>query len=880
MCGICGFTRTGQDNELDLKQSLSVVQDMCEVISHRGPDGEGFLVDNEIALGHRRLSLIDLEGGSQPMSRDGFYDARTFTSGDGYVPTWTVEADTNAKNTDTESGDGGDKITNARHRKTDCQCEKNGICEIAYSPAEEKESISENESGFATDDESKTDSEKKAAPEAESAGNASPFSLEEYTSVVFSAIAAASLYAFSLPVAIPAPINETGNEDDGSGNDSSSENDNGGDRLDNGKEEVDGSSSGMSSGMEDNSDSGAESNARTSQASDADTNENAEIKEDVLDAARATCDIDMGASLIDSSNMRAIGKDLRFCRPREFSVVFNGEIYNYRDLRIELEEEGWEFSTNSDTEILLASFIQWGTACLPKLRGMFAFAVYNRVNRTMFLARDAFGIKPLYWTIADDGELVFASEIKAILEYPFVEKHLNFHALEHYLSFQYSMTDETFFQGIMKLPAGHYLIYDCDDESVFCARWFLPTYEENYRLTMGAASDQIADVIRDSVDYHRIADVEVGSFLSSGVDSNYLAASLAAVDPSIKTFTVGFDTEDGRKYNEIDYAHAAAEHLGVEHITHVIEPDEFWEDFPKIQWHMDEPLADPAAAALWFVDKEAAKHVKAVLSGEGADELFAGYQIYLTPLANRKITWIPRPILSGMRRIMGKLGIRGTNYLDRAMNSVESYFIGNANIFSEQEKDDILRVYCDDAGLSVFSGIPSTEMLAETYDRVWDQDDVKKMQYVDLNHWLAGDILLKTDKMAMAHSLESRVPFLDKEVWELSRTIPTKLNVGRGKTKRALRKAASKVMPAQYISKPKLGFPVPIRVWLTQEKYLNKVRQAICGETAEAFFNTEYAEQLLDDHIAGVADNSRKIWTLYSFIVWYEQYFGDQVDSE
>lgn len=561
---------------------------------------------------------------------------------------------------------------------------------------------------------------------------------------------------------------------------------------------------------------------------------------------------------------------VHICEAGDYQIVFNGEIYNFRDLRDELVEKGYSFDTDSDTEVLLVSYICWGSECVSKLRGMFAFAVYDAQSNKLFCARDGFGIKPFYWTCADDGAFVFASEIKSVLKYPFVEKTLNYRAFEQYLSFQYSALDETFFAGIYKLAPGHLLEVDLASGKINARRWFLPSFDIDDTLDMGIAADKIHDAVQQSVSYHKIADVEVGSFLSSGVDSNYLAASLASQSAGILTFTVGFETADGQKYNEIDYAKDAADYLGVKHISHIIGEEEFWADFPRIQWHMDEPLADPAAAALWFVDKEAAKHVKAVLSGEGADEFFGGYPIYQTTVENKKISWFPRPVLRWAASILDKLHIRGANYLRRAATPIEERFIGNANIFSVEEREKIL------VPNEQYTHLPPAELLRGTYLTVNDNDDTAKMQYVDLCWWLVGDILLKTDKMSMAHSLESRVPYLDKEVWAVARTLPERLRVSHDMSKIALRQAAEKLMPADYTEKPKLGFPVPIRVWLAQDKYCDKVREVFESDVSAKFFDTREAVKLLDDHKTGKADNSRKIWTLYSFLVWYEQYFGEE----
>ena len=550
----------------------------------------------------------------------------------------------------------------------------------------------------------------------------------------------------------------------------------------------------------------------------------------------------------------------------DWAIVFNGEIYNYRDLRQDLEADGWHFETNSDTEVLLVSYLAWGRKLFDRLRGMFAFAIWNRQTGELFCARDFFGIKPFYYT-SQNGQFIFASEIKSILEHPAYERELNEEALEEYLSFQYSVLPETFFKGIYKLPPAHFLCVHADG-SLEIARYWQVDYDIDESLSVDEATARIHEAVQDSVKYHRVADVEVASFLSSGVDSNYLTASLDAQGSDIKTFTVGFETPDGEKYNEISYAREASEYLDIQNFAHVIAEDEFWSSLARVQWHMDEPSADPAAVALYFVDREAAKKVKAVLSGEGSDEFFGGYTIYQTPLENAKLSWMPHALLETASHTLGALHMRGANYLHRAATPVEQMFIGNANMFTAEERRALLK--------HPASAPEPAEVCAPRYAEVAELDDVTKMQYIDMNFWLVGDILLKTDKMSMAHSLESRVPFLDKEVWRVARTLPLDCKVSTARTKIALRGAAENLLPAQFCEKRKLGFPVPTRVWLKQDKYYERVKAAFTSEVAERFFNTELLVQLLDDHRADKADNSRKVWTIYMFLVWYQVYFVDR----
>ena len=542
-------------------------------------------------------------------------------------------------------------------------------------------------------------------------------------------------------------------------------------------------------------------------------------------------------------------------------LTFNGEIYNYKDLRKELIAKGHKFYTDTDSEVLVHGFEEWKEDMLPKLRGMFGFAIYNTKDNSLFIARDFFGIKPMHYTqIGND--FVYASEIKSILEYPKFEKKFNRKALDSYLSFQYAVPPETFFEGVYCLMPGHYLWYK--DGEVETTRYFEARFNPDEEMTEEEAVDKIEKVFENSVNAHKIADVEVGCFLSSGVDSSYVAA-VANVD---KTFTVGFGEDE--KYNEIGYAKEFSKYINKENFSKVISPEEYWNSLSKIQYHMDEPLADPAAVALFFVCQIASEKVKAVLSGEGADEIFGGYNIYHNPADMASYFKIPRPIRKAVGAVADKLPHKhGINYLIRGSKDLDERFIGNAYIFSEKERKDIL---------SIKTNAPDAMAITKPfYDKVRDQDQVTQMQYIDLHLWMTGDILLKADKMSMAHSLELRVPFLDRKVMELAEQIPVKDRVTETETKYAMRLAALQACPPQTAKKKKLGFPVPIRVWLKEDKYYNIVKDKFTSPQSEQFFHTDKLVQLLDDHRAGKYDYSRKIWTVFSFLVWYDVYFSDNV---
>ena len=544
-------------------------------------------------------------------------------------------------------------------------------------------------------------------------------------------------------------------------------------------------------------------------------------------------------------------------------LTFNGEIYNYKDLRKELIAKGHKFYTDTDSEVLVHGFEEWKEDMLPKLRGMFGFAIYNTKDNSLFIARDFFGIKPMHYTqIGND--FVYASEIKSILEYPKFEKKFNRKALDSYLSFQYAVPPETFFKGVYCLMPGHYLWYK--DGEVETTRYFEARFNPDEEMTEEEAVDRIEKVFENSVNAHKIADVEVGCFLSSGVDSSYVSTYFA----DQKTFTVGFDF--GEKYNEISWAKNLSEKIGVEHHTHLISSEEFWDAVPTVQYHMDQPLADPSCIALYFVSRLASHYVKVVLSGEGADELFGGYTCYNDPRVFKIYqTIVPHCIRKAIRAICRKLpDIKGRDYLIRACDKLEERYIGNAFMYDYKQKQELLK----DPSIAT----RPQDLTRKYYYRCRKYDDVTKMQYLDINMWMVGDILLKADRMSMANSLELRVPFLDKEVFKVASSLPTKLRCNKHNTKYAMRKAAVRHMPEATAEKEKLGFPVPTRVWLRDEKYYNVVKTKFKGKTAEKFFNTDVLVSWLDSHFSGKEDNSRRVWTIYVFLVWYDIYFDE--DSE
>jgi len=534
-------------------------------------------------------------------------------------------------------------------------------------------------------------------------------------------------------------------------------------------------------------------------------------------------------------------------------IVFNGEIYNYQEIKNDLIKKGHKFSTSSDTEVLLHGYEEYQENILNKLRGMFSFVIYDLKTKELFGARDFYGIKPFYY-YQNNHEFFFGSEIKSFLGHPKFIKELNRDMLKQYLTFQYSVGEDTFFKNVYKLRPGHYLKYKNNKLTIHKYYEIDLTSDETKNL------DEWQDIIRkelqESIKYHKVSDVEVGSFLSSGVDSS-IVATLSDVD---KTFTVGYDN---KKYSEIDYAKDLSSKIGVKNISKKISKQEYFDNFSMIQYYMDEPLADPSAAALYFVANTASKHVKVALSGEGADEIFGGYNIYHEPYSVSWYNKIPYPI----RRGIGILAYpfrnhSGFNFLIRRSKKLEDRYVGNAFIFDPRDSDKLLS-YKDKRTFQ--------ELTKPYYAKTKKYDDVAKMQYIDFNFWLIGDILLKADKMSMANSLEVRVPFLDRCLISNVIGLPAEYKIVGNETKYAFRQVCKETLEDKVANKKKLGFPVPIREWIKEEDTYNSIYELFSN--ASEFFHVKRILKLLEDHKKGKRDNSRKIWTIYSYLIWYQEYF-------
>ncbi|WP_199613800.1 asparagine synthase (glutamine-hydrolyzing) [Paenibacillus alkalitolerans] len=543
-------------------------------------------------------------------------------------------------------------------------------------------------------------------------------------------------------------------------------------------------------------------------------------------------------------------------------LVFNGEIYNYKELRSMLMDKGHRFSSQSDSETIVHLYEEYGEDCVDYLRGMFAFAIWDARKRTLFAARDFFGIKPLYYIVDQEG-FVFASEIKALIASGRVKKTIRMESLVAYLTFQYVPQPNTMYSNVHQLQAGHCMRVDFDGR-VRVSKYWSPIFEPSER----SMNDYIEDIrasLHNSVELHMQSDVPRGCFLSSGIDSTAIAAHMNSFE-SIRTFSVGFEGSN----NETIIAGKTAFELGTYHCDHIILEEEYFGSVRKTVWHQDDPVADPSAVALYHVACLAKEHVTVVLSGEGADELFGGYRIYREPNSLRALSWLP----SMWKRMMQKIltdtqwSFTGKNYLLRAFTPLEQRFFGNANIFHEDAKQDLLTNW-----ESWFHKVgKASDITKKFYHESVHHDPVTRMQLIDLNLWLTGDILMKADKMTMAHSLELRVPFLDKEVFEAARKIPVRYRIAAGTTKYALRKAMEGIVPDFIVNRPKLGFPVPIRDWLRRKERMSVIREQLLVPSMSQYFQLPYVERMVQDHLAGRGDYSRKLWVLYIFSLWHEMY--------
>lgn len=550
---------------------------------------------------------------------------------------------------------------------------------------------------------------------------------------------------------------------------------------------------------------------------------------------------------------------------RSLVLVFNGEIYNYRELRRQLIAAGHAFSTQGDAEVVLHGFERWGAGVLDRLRGMFAFALYDTATGELFCARDAFGIKPLYYAVEGD-RILFGSEIKGLLAHPHARRSLNERRLAHWLCMEYLPDEETLFEGVRKLPAGHWLRWR--NGRAERGRWFVPRFAPDAGRSLEESAEAIEAALRESVAAHAIADVDVGCFLSAGVDSSLVAREAARIMEA-RTFTIGWG--EGR-FSELEAAATFARAIGLPNEGRILGAEQFFASVPAVQYAMDEPLPNPSAVPLYHLCAMAAESVKVVLSGEGADELFGGYPYYQECLAFAPYMMVPAPARRALAAAARHLpeGTHGRRFLMRGAHPLPERYIRLEYNFPWAEALDLL---APELGARCAAAPTPWELAAPLFAEI-EADEITAMQTADILTWMQQDILLKADKMSMASSLELRVPFLDREVFALASTLPASQRVGRRETKIALRAAAARTLPQATAAMPKQGFVTPLAQWLQEEPWHSQVREVLNSERARRFFRTDRLNALLDEHQRGPRSHMKKIWSAYCFLNWHEQYFG------
>ena len=567
--------------------------------------------------------------------------------------------------------------------------------------------------------------------------------------------------------------------------------------------------------------------------------------------------ISLGHRRLSIIDITESGNQPIYNEDKNMVIVFNGEIYNYKEIKTELLKKGHKFRTNTDTEVIIHGYEEYGTKLFPKLRGMFAFVIYDKEKNEVVGARDHFGIKPMYYYKTRD-EFMFASEIKAFLGHPDFKKEVNKKALKMYLIFQYSVFEETFFKNVYKLQPGHYFIYK--DGKFKTQKYFDFDFTKEHR-SFNSFKKELTDVLLDSVKYHQMtSDVEVGSYLSGGVDSSYVV-SVAKPD---KTFSVGFK-ETG--FDETELAKDLSDILGVKNYQDHISSDDFFKILPTIQYHTDEPHANLSTVPLYFLSKLARRQVKVVLSGEGSDEMFGGYNEYQEHPLLKIYKYIPLPFRKFNAFVAGLFPhFPGQNTIKLYGKPIYERYIGHGSLFDERDINKVLNNDLKD-------DMKIADVLKPYYDKVKGKNDITKKMYIDMFFWLPQDILLKADKMTMANSIELRVPLLDKEVFNLARKIPAKYQVKDKQTKYMFRKIANETIPEDWAKRRKLGFPVPFSKWIREKKYYKKVKEMFEKDYVSEFFDKEYINNLLEDHYNNVKNNGRLIYNIFIFLIWYEKYF-------
>ena len=557
------------------------------------------------------------------------------------------------------------------------------------------------------------------------------------------------------------------------------------------------------------------------------------------------------------------------------SVVFNGEIYNFRELQSELEPLGHHFKTHSDTEAIVHAYEEYGRACVNRLRGMFAFALWDRENRELFVARDRVGKKPLYYTLTPQGTFVFGSELKSLLQHPEVERELDLEALDAYLTFGYIPDPLSIFKGVHKLPPGSFLTFKRGRVSVE-SYWDFP-FEIDHTRREEDYLDELRDLLREAVRIRLVSDVPLGAFLSGGVDSSTVVGLMAQqMGRPVKTFSIGFNEDS---YDELKYARIAAKHFATDHHEFIVTPD-ICHIVDELVWHFDEPFADSSALPTYMVSKLAREYVTVALSGDGGDELFGGYTRYVVQRQRGKVAMLPRGFRRGvMLPLSRKLphGARGRNYLHNVALEPLDRYIDSVSTFTALAKLGLYSQGFTDA--LVDHGDPS-ELFRSRAGRVSSTDPVDQLLYLDSKTYLPGDILTKVDRMSMAVSLEARVPLLDHKLIEFVCRIPSNFKLKGLETKHIFKRAVREIVPAEILERPKQGFGVPIQQWINQELRARIHETLTEPQTRQrGFVEGNYVNVLLEEHERGRRDHSQQLWSLFMLELWFRN-FIDQPNEK
>lgn len=550
------------------------------------------------------------------------------------------------------------------------------------------------------------------------------------------------------------------------------------------------------------------------------------------------------------------------------TIVFNGEIYNFQEIKPKLEARGHVFQTHSDTEAIVHAYEEFGPDCLTDLRGMFAFAIWDDKARTLFVARDRAGKKPLYYTTTANGTFVFGSELKALLEHPDVQRELNPEGLDAYFTLGYVPDPLSIFRHIHKLPPGCYLTFKEGNVAVkqywdFELEPAESTKEEDYL-------DELRFLLDESVRLRLISDVPLGAFLSGGIDSSTVVALMARnMGQPVKTFSIGFHEDS---YNELKYARVTAQKYGTDHHEFFVTPD-ICEVVDDLAWHFDEPFADSSAIPTYMVSKLARDHVTVVLSGDGGDELFAGYTRYVVDRKRGGFERLPKPLREGVMRPLSERlphAAWGRNYLHNVSLDPISRYLDSVSVFTNLNRRSL---YTSDFSRQLGPGGYVANLFNKLVENVKSEEPIDRLLYLDSKTYLPGDILTKVDRMSMAVSLEARAPLLDHKLIEFVTRVPAALKLAGLETKHLLKRAVKDLVPAEILDRPKQGFGVPIQEWINQQ-LRSRIRDTLSDARTKqrGYIDSHYVSVLLDEHERGRRDHSMSLWALVMLELWHRQF--------